>query len=81
MACMSEKPGSIMTDRETTSEIERLVARQAAMEQSLLELTDILHTVVRHLREMPNLDVVGRSEIGAAGHVLRQISIRHQAQN
>jgi hypothetical protein len=66
-----------MTDREITTELERLVARQAATEQSLLEVAEVLLTVVRHLREMPNLDVVGRSEIGAAGHVLRQITIRH----
>ena len=70
-----------MTDHEITAELDRLVARQAATEQSLLELTEILHTVVRHLREMPNLDVVGRSEIGASGHMLRQITLRHQAED
>lgn len=70
-----------MTKRDITTELDRLVARQAATEQSLLELTDILQTVVQHLREMPNLDVMGRSEIGAAGHVLRQIAIRHQAED
>lgn len=78
---MTRTPGSTMTNRDISAELERLVAQQAATEQSLLELTEVLHTVARHLREMPNLDVMGRSEIGAVGHVLRQITIRHQARD
>jgi hypothetical protein len=68
-----------MIDRDLSAQLDHLAARQAATEQSLLELAEVLQTVARHLREMPNLDVMGRSEIGAVGHVLRQITLRHQA--